>query len=597
MERTRSILPLAAGTAALLSLGASAAEGQGSWLAGRASGFVDLIVAAATSPWAWLCLLVVFSSGAVTVRRTLGGVVAVAVSAALVFLLGPTTSALPWTGVTIESALTASPAANAATALNGLAARFGDLTQATSTLGLLVGVPCLLLITAHLRGVRYAATVARGETRGPLQLVLERPVGLTTTALRVLWASVAAILLTTVVVWIGAGAVWVALAGDRVVRVTGDVGFASISDPGRAALVGGWYPKALWAVPVLGLAGAMYLGGRARVVLDRQWHEILRPATLLYWAFLFFGGVTALFVPAGVLLFLTGFTFAALAATPFGQWPLPDRPVPARTPIRRVPAGRAPRQPAKVPRGRRARARYEEEERRKRDEQWRAELLLRALLAAGREAAPEPPPGAERPRPGPGPAPRKPTPTPAGPQAGRHGVATLPVAPLLGSTLVAHPRPICAGSWLGDGTTALLEADGSLTIYAGGDLLRRLSVGAGQGSRLLPVPGRSEIHVVAIDALTVVQPQTGVTRVIDLPPGGPVHACSVSPQGVCVLARPVTGLDGGSQLLAVFSGPGTADELLPTPSPLRAPRLQRRRPVRRRLRRSRRADDPGPVHA
>jgi DNA-binding CsgD family transcriptional regulator len=325
-----------------LSLAVADPDGSTSWLAQRADGFIELATAAITSPWAWAYLLVAFLSGWVAARRFAGGVAVVGLSAVAVFLLGPQSPVLPWVGLTFEGLLTSNPAESVEVALNSLAAQLGDLAQATYALGFLFAAPCLLALTAHLRGRTFAAAIGLDEDPSPIQILMEekaRPsranagrvrMGATKTRLtagsrRILRMSAAATLLTMALVWLGAGAVWVALTRGDVTRSTGHLRFGTIADPGRAALLGGWYQDAFWAAPALGLAAAVYLIARVRIRHDRPWREVVARAWTVYLVVGLMAMVALLVTPSGVLLFLTGFTFAAAVLAPIGLWRL-DRP-------------------------------------------------------------------------------------------------------------------------------------------------------------------------------------------------------------------------------------------------------------------------------
>ncbi len=333
------------GGASVLSLSlAAAVQGRStSWLAHRVDGFVELATACATSPWVWVYLLGALLSGWVAARRPAGGVAVVGLIVVAVFLLGPQSPVFPWVGLTFGGLLTSNPAASAEVALNSLAAQLGDLAQATYALGFLFALPCLLALTAHLRGRRFAMAIGLGEDPSPIQILLEEqspssrttagrvPMGATKTKLtagsrRILRISAVATLLTTALVWLGASTVWLALTRGDVARIVGDVRFGAIADPGRAALLGGWYQDAFWAAPALGLAAAVYFGARVRVRPDRPWWvEVIARASSAYVVVGSVAVVALLVTPSGVLLFLTGFTLAAATLTPVGLWPIRDR--------------------------------------------------------------------------------------------------------------------------------------------------------------------------------------------------------------------------------------------------------------------------------
>ena len=539
MPRTWIVIPVAGSLATPLLL-ATTDPSESSWIAGRADGFIDLATAAMASPWAWLYLLIAFASGVVARRRLTGGLAVVGLSLVAVFLLGPQNPVLPWLGLTFERLLIASPADNADLAYNNLAIRMGDPAQAAYALGFMFGVPCLLALVAHLRGRRFAATVGLGDGPTPFQILVDakaRPVGLTPSSHRILALSVLATLVTTVLVWLAAGAVWLALTRGDVPRGAAIVRFGTIADPGRAALLGGWYPAAFWAAPLLGFAAAFYLMFRARMLHEQDWNAVVVPAMVGYWLFMFVGMIAVLVVPAGVLLFLSGFTVFAAVLMPFGLWPIPEQAGDRHVEHRR----------AKRPRGRRRR-RKEAEQKRKQQQVWlerqraqerqrEADRLLQALLAAQ----------------------QKPPPEPKRRSRVEAGGVSLASPPVVGTTLAAHPTDICAGCLLDDGALAVLETSGVLCVYRHGQEVQRIATGAGPAAQLRACPGRAELYVIDRDTIHIVEPGSGTTRTVTLPPDGVIEASAVSSQGACVIAR----ADGATttRFLAVFPGPGTTADL------------------------------------
>jgi hypothetical protein len=315
------------------------------------------------------------------------------------------------------------------------------------------------------------------------------------------------------------------------------VRFGSIADPGRAALLGGWYPAALWAAPLLGFAAAIYLLFRARMVHDRDWNAVVVPAMVGYWLFTFVGLIAVLVIPAGVLLFLSGFTVFAAVLMPLSLWPIPEEAVDGRVRHRR----------AKRPLGRRRQRREAErrqeqqrlwlEERRAKERQREADLLLQGLIAAKQDPPPEP---ERRTR----------------VEAAGVGLTSPPV---VGTTLVAHPTDICAGCLLDDGALAVLETSGVLCVYRHGQEIQRIATGAGPAAQLRACPGKGELHVIDRDRIHIVEPKSGTTRTVTLPPDGVIEASAVSSQGACVIAR----AEGATttRFLAAFPGQGTTADL------------------------------------
>jgi hypothetical protein len=556
MERHRPSGLLALGTSACLLLGATGSDAAGSWWSERIDGVRALGAVAIGSPWAWCALIVLLATGVAVTHRLLGGPLLVLLSGLAAFVLGPDATVFPWTGVTVTMLLTESPRVIAEVALTSVTEARGATTESLYSLGMLFGLFCSLLLVAHLRGARFASDLSLTERPGAIQMLLlpeSRPAaGLTPWQRRILRHALLATVTTTVVVSAAFSSLWWVFREREVLLLVMESRLGTLADPTRPALVGGWYPAAFWAVPLVGVAAGAYLAGKVRFVHGDSWQLATPVAIGVSWLAGLVAAIVVLFVPSGVLVFLSGFTIFAALLTPVARWEIPPRPPRDRSGRRRWSVGD------------RALERARAAEQQQRDAQ-QLQALLEALRDAERKATPQAGPGAAAPsRPGvpgspvmpPGMGLRTPAQRPAASPT-RTAVAVDPAA----STLVAHPRPIVAAVTFGEEAYALLEEGGRLTAYRGGIAVHELRAPGGErpllvangSSPSLYLLGQGDLHAVETDAWTTSRIAQGLAA-------RPV-AAALNPLGACVAVAGEVDAMGRTPVSAVFVAAGATHDL------------------------------------
>jgi hypothetical protein len=303
MERHRPSGLLALGTSACLLLAATGSDTSGSWWSTRVDGARALAAVAIGSPWAWCALIVLLVTGVAVTHRLLGGPLLVLLSGLAAFVLGPDGAVFPWTGVTVTMLLTEGPRAIAEVALASVTEARGATTEALYSLGMIFGLFCSLLLVAHLRGARFASDLSLTERPGAIQMLLlpeSRPAaGFTPWQRRVLRHAVLATVTTTVVVSVAFSSLWWVFRERDVVLLVTESRFGTLADPTRAALVGGWYPAAFWAVPLVGVAAGLYLAGKIRFVHGDPWQLATPVGIGVSWLAGLVAAIVILVVPSG----------------------------------------------------------------------------------------------------------------------------------------------------------------------------------------------------------------------------------------------------------------------------------------------------------
>ena len=557
----------------------------GSWLARRAIAFGELAAAAAFSPWAWLYVVLVFASGWAAARRLLGGIGFVLLGALLVFFLGPHTSLFPGSQVSADVLLTNSPAHSAEVFLRAFGEQRGSLTNATYVLGALVGNLSAVVLVAHQRGTRYAATIAthhgdptassryslvgsggRPTAIWALSEAMSGPLALPAGARRTLRFSALATVVTVVSSLIATGAVWAALATGDFAPIPAVDAIGEIGDPTRSALLAGWYPSAFVAVFSFAGAAAIYAYWKGRYVYDRPDVPVAISTGL---STALFAAIFVLLVPSGVLTFLSGFTIMAAVLTPGGLWRLHAQPTRRQRPVTPKRDRQSFWQRLRPRSGRRLDA-LEVQQHTLTQQQRRLEADLRALRVRVQELPEQvrkqqqegdglqTPPSLARSKPPPHrPVELKPS--------ERGGLATRPRI----ATLVAHPRQIMAGCLVDDGAVALLERDGAVAVYRQGRLSRRVSGVAADDGVLLSVTTGEVLYVVSATGIRVIDTREGSMRAVGSP-GDPIDAAAVNPMGSCVAVACPAVSGSGSVLRAVFVERGEPQELGSTAYRVRA---------------------------